>query len=235
MPSYRLHAVPGNFRTCKTLVAARYAGVDVEVVPHDAARIRSLSPTGKGPLLEVLAADPGSGSGCGSCSETTTNNTILFGSTAIARYVARIRSDAGLMGDGSPAQMAAVDGWMEFCDREIELPATVWTYPVCGYLPYREAAYGKAKTDLGAALAVVERHLAAEEGGRAFLVGNRLTLADIALVAALVHPFRLVCDPAFLGPYPNVVRWFAACVAQREFKDVVGDVELCKKESLAKR
>ena len=129
MPSYKLHAVPGNFRAFKTLIAAEYAGVDVAVAEYDAAKVQAASPTGKAPILEITSSD-------GSSSASTT----LFGSNAIARHVSRIRRDAGLMGDGSLEQQAEVDAWLEFCDHEIELPATVWTYPVFGYMPCHDAA-----------------------------------------------------------------------------------------------
>ena len=129
MPSYKLHAVPGNFRAFKTLIAAEYAGVDVAVAEYDAAKVQAASPTGKAPILEITDG-----------SSSTKTTTTLFGSNAIARHVSRIRRDAGLMGDGSLEQQAEVDAWLEFCDHEIELPATVWTYPVFGYMPYHDAA-----------------------------------------------------------------------------------------------
>ena len=125
MPSYKLHAVPGNFRAFRTLIAAEYAGVDVQVAEYDAAKIQAASPTGKAPILEVTSADG--------------STTTLFGSNAIARHVSRIRRDVGLMG-ASLEQTAEVDAWLEFCDHEIELPATVWVYPVCGYMPFNDAA-----------------------------------------------------------------------------------------------
>lgn len=130
MPSYKLHAVPGNYRAFKTLVAAEYAGVDVQVAAYDAAKVQAASPTGKAPVLEITASADASG---------TTTTTTLFGSNAIARHVSRIRRDVGLMG-ASLEQTAEVDAWLEFCDHEIELPATVWVYPVCGYMPFNDAA-----------------------------------------------------------------------------------------------
>mmetsp|Transcript_12228 Transcript_12228/g.34981 ORF Transcript_12228/g.34981 Transcript_12228/m.34981 type:complete len:222 (+) Transcript_12228:19-684(+) len=221
MTSYKLHAVPGNFRAFKTLIAAEYAGVDVAVAEYDAAKIQAASPTGKAPILEVS-----------STTSDGTTTTTLFGSNAIARHVSRLRRDAGLMG-GSLEQMAEVDAWLEFCDHEIELPATVWVYPVCGYMPFHDAAYAKAKKDLGAALAVLEKHLA--DGNKKCLVGKQMTLADISIASALVYPFKLVCDPKYLKQYGNVVRWFTDCVGQEEFKAVIGDVVMCKKEIAAKR
>jgi len=66
------------------------------------------------------------------------------------------------------------------------------------------------------------------------LVGEAVTLADITLISTLVYPFKLVCDKAFLKPYGNVVRWFSTCVNQPQFKAVIGEVPLCKKELTVK-
>jgi len=60
-----------------------------------------------------------------------------------------------------------------------------------------------------------------------------MTLADIVVVSTLLYPFKLVCDAAYLKPYPNVVRWFQHCVQQPEYKQVVGNVSMCQKEMKA--
>ena len=70
---------PGNFRAFKALIAAEYAGVEIAVKDVDAKAAAKLSPTGKVPVLE-------------------TPQGTIFESNAIARYVARLRSDADLYG-----------------------------------------------------------------------------------------------------------------------------------------
>ena len=124
--TYTLHAAPGNFRAFKALIAAEYTSTPVTVADFDAARIKALSPTGKAPILEVSA----------SASGTTTT---IFGSNAIARHLARLRRDSGLMG-ANLEEEAEVDAWVEFASQNVELPATVWVYPVCGYMPFSDAA-----------------------------------------------------------------------------------------------
>jgi elongation factor 1-gamma len=49
--------------------------------------------------------------------------------------------------------------WIDFSAHELELPATVWFYPVIGYMPYNAAAVTKAKADLAKGLASLEKHL----------------------------------------------------------------------------
>lgn len=52
-----------------------------------------------------------------------------------------------------------MDSWIDFCAHELELPATIWFYPVIGYMPYNGAAVTKAKEDLAKALGALEKAL----------------------------------------------------------------------------
>lgn len=97
-------------------------------------------------------------------------------------------------------------------------------------LPYIiHYSYAKAKDDLAKALKVLDDYLLT----RAYFVGNSITLADITIASALLYPFKLVADKAYLKPFGNVMRWFNTCVNQPEFVRVLGKVQLCKKEMLA--
>ena len=98
-------------------------------------------------------------------------------------------------------------------------------------------SYEKAKTDLGTALATLEAHLRKkkkaddnDKNKTCYLVGRRLTLADICVASTLLYPFKLVCDKQYLRPYTTVVEWFQHCVSRPEFRRVVGTVALCEKE-----
>jgi elongation factor 1-gamma len=90
-------------------------------------------------------------------------------------------------------------------------------------------SYSKAKDDLTKALTILNNHL----DKRSNLVGDQITLADIAVASALVYPMKLVCDATYLKPYKNVTRWFSQCVNQPQFKAVLGDVVMCKAELMA--
>ena len=61
-------------------------------------------------------------------------------------------------------------------------------------------------------------------------MGNQITLADITVASTLFYAFKLVCDAAYLKPFPNVVRWFQGCVKQPEFVQVIGTMKMCEKE-----
>jgi len=204
-----LYSFPGNFRAFKALIAAEYNGIEVTTADFDAAAA-ALSPLGKAPVLQ-------------------TPNGVVFESNAIARYLARARRDTELTGV-SFVEEAQVDSWIDFSAHEVELPASIWTYPILGYMPFNLPAYEKSKVDMAAALKKINDHLLT----RTFLVGEKVSLADICLASALVYPMKFVMDKDFLKPFGNVARWFATCVNQPEFKNVVGECPPCKDEMLAK-
>ena len=118
--SYTLYAPAGSFRAFKALIAAEYNGINVTVAEFDASVVKSLSPTGKAPVLQ-------------------TPNGVIFESNAIARFIAKIRRDTGLTGNGLYEE-AAIDSWVDFAANELELPASVWFYPALGYMPFQKAA-----------------------------------------------------------------------------------------------
>jgi elongation factor 1-gamma len=145
MSSLQLLVDEGNFRAFKILIAAEYNSVSIDIpdfkVSKDnkTAEFLAKSPLGRVPVLVTPAGS-------------------IFESNAIARYVARMRRDTELYGV-SFFESALVDSWIDFSAHDIELPATLWFYPVLGYIPYNAVATAKAKTDLAKALTVLEKHL----------------------------------------------------------------------------
>ncbi len=64
---------------------------------------------------------------------------------------------------------------------------------------------------------------------KTFLVGERVTLADIAVCCNLLLLYKQVLDPKTREAYGNVNRWFMTCINQPQFKKVLGEVKLCEK------
>lgn len=81
----------------------------------------------------------------------------------------------------------------------------------------------KSKQAVKNALAALNKHLE----DKSFLVGENITLADIAVTCSLFMIFTQAADAAYRAPYVNVLRWFTTCVNQPEFAKVLGDVVLC--------
>jgi len=133
-PKYTLYTAEASFRAFAVLIAAEYNGVSVATVTGQAAATKgaALSPVGKLPVLQAACSDTNNSS------SSTATNAIIFSSHAAARYVGGLRSDTGLLGCGA-TDRAAVDAWMDWCATDVELPATVWFYPVAGYMPFHAA------------------------------------------------------------------------------------------------
>uniref|UniRef100_A0A8C3P186 Eukaryotic translation elongation factor 1 gamma n=1 Tax=Cyanoderma ruficeps TaxID=181631 RepID=A0A8C3P186_9PASS len=144
----------------------------------------------------------------------------VFESNAIAYYV----STEELRGS-TPEAAAAVLQWVNFADSDVVPPASTWVFPTLGILHYNKQATEVAKEEVRRVLGVLDGHLRT----RTFLVGERVSLADISLVCALLWLYKQVLDPAFRGPFGNVTRWFLTCLNQPQFKAVLGDVQLCQR------
>jgi len=207
-----LYCIPNHYRTYKILVAAKYNGVKVNLPAFDyekdseAEWFLNKNPSGKVPLLD-------------------TENGTVFESNAIARYFARVRADTELYGS-SFYDASQVDQWIDFSCNELELPACIWTYPLLGMMNPNPDAIAKAKEDVENCLKTLNDHLLL----RTFLVGNQVTLADIAVACALQPLYTMVLDKSMQEKYVNTTRWFMTCVNQPEFVEVMGTVVLAEKE-----
>lgn len=205
----------GDFRALKALIAARYNEVEIKQVDLELNKdnlkpeFLAKNPTGKVPMLE-------------------TPHGVLFESNAIARYVARIRRDTELYGR-TFFESSQVDAWLDFVSHDVEVPATLWFFPVLGFSDFHASVHEEAVANLFKALAVLERHLLS----RTYLVGEAVTLADIVAAVTLLYPFKLLFDAPIREAFPSVTRWFFTCVNQPAFAAVVGEVPVCEKQMTA--
>lgn len=195
----------------KVLITAKYSGEKVEQptdfelgVTNKSSEFLSKFPFGKVPAMET-ADGP------------------LFESNAMAYYVATKSNDSQLIGKDR-YESALIQQYINMADNEISPAAATWIYPILGYVQYNEANAAKAKEDISKVMTVLNQILLT----RTYLVGESITLADIAVVCALYHLYTLVLDPECRKPFVNVTRWFLTCVNQPQFIAVLGQTELCK-------
>merc|ERR1711872_125454 len=76
------------------------------------------------------------------------------------------------------------------------------SFPCMGIMQYNKSSTERAKEDIKAALNQLNTHLLT----KTFLVGERISLADIAVCCTMINLFKLVLDPAFRKSYVNVTR-----------------------------
>uniref|UniRef100_V9KWZ0 Eukaryotic translation elongation factor 1 gamma n=1 Tax=Callorhinchus milii TaxID=7868 RepID=V9KWZ0_CALMI len=207
-----LYTYPDNWRAFKALIAAQFSGstVRLQTAPphfHFGQTNRSPAFLHKFPLGKVPAFEGDDGF-------------CVFESNAIAHYV----GDETLRG-ATPELAARVLQWVSFADSEIVPPASTWVFPTLGIMQYNKQATEFAKEEVKKVLTVLDEHLKT----RTYLVGERVTLADITVLCSLLWLYRQVLDVSFRQPYTNVNRWFVTCVNQREFRSVLGEVKLCEK------
>jgi elongation factor 1-gamma len=213
--SLKIYSDKQNPNLQKILVAAKFNGVDIETPEFNAEtesknpEFLKKNPTGKAPLLE-------------------TSEGALFGPNTILRYVAK--QGKNKLSGSSPFEAACVEQWIEFAVSEIDLPAAVWVYPILGIVPNNSTATQKAKSDVRKSLETLNKHLLS----RTFLVGNRITAADIVVAFSLCRLYELVLDAPFRKQFINTNRWFLTIVNQPEVKSIVGEVTLCEKMQVAK-
>merc|ERR1712243_201303 len=203
-----LYTYPDNFRAQKALIAAKYSGAQLTVAKDFVFGESNKKPEflNKFPLGKVPAFEGSDG-------------VLLTESNAIAYYVA----NEELRGGSDAAAKAQVVQWMCMADNEILPASCTWVFPTMGIMQYNKTATERAKEDIKAALKTLNDHLLT----KTFLVGERLTLADIAVACTLLSLYKQVLDPSFRKPFRNVKQGLTKIVDQPKPKAVLGQVDLC--------
>lgn len=205
-----LYTYPDNFRAFKAQIAAKYSGATVKLAPNFTfgKSNKEKEFLAKFPLGKVPAFEDSKG-------------LCLFESNAIAQYLA----DDTLRGGKDELARAQVQQWISFADSEVLPAACSWVFPILGVMKGDPKVAARACEDLKAALKVLDAFLL----HATYLVGERITLADISVACNLLLPYKHAMDPEFRKAFPNVNRWFNTLVNQPNFKAVVGAVSLCDK------
>lgn len=203
-----LHATKTNKNAAKTLIAAEFIGVKVELVAdfemgvsNQTPEFLKMNPIGKVPVLE-------------------TPDGAVFESNAIARYVARLKTDHGLFGC-SPIDYGHVEQWIDFATLEIDANLLTWFKPRIGRAPYLPPAEEATIAALKRALGALNSYLASNT----YLVGHSVTLADIVMTCNLFFGFSRLMTKSFTSEFPHVERYFWTLVNQPNFKKILGDVK----------
>ena len=115
--------------------------------------------------------------------------------------------------------------WVSFADSDIVPPASTWVFPTLGIMHHNKQATENAKEEVKRILGLLDTHLKT----RTFLVGERVTLADITVVCTLLWLYKQVLEPSFRQAFPNTNRWFLTCINQPQFRAILGEVKLCEK------
>ena len=118
--------------------------------------------------------------------------------------------------------------WMSFANSEILPPLAGWFAPLIGRAPYIKSQVAKSRTQTLKAVQVLEDHL----HKRTFLVGERVTLADLFVASIIGRGFQYVLDRKWREGHPNVTRWYETVHNVPYYAAVAGEMMLI--EELAK-
>jgi elongation factor 1-gamma len=186
----KIYSYGGNPRTTSLLAVAKENGLDVELVetsPSEgvSAEYLKLNKLGKVPTFE--GAD----------------GFVLSESVAIAVYLASQNEKTSLLGK-TKQDYATILKWLSFANTEVLGPLGGWFRPILGRDPYNKKNVDDASKAALKAVHVFEEHLLTHT----YLVGERLTLADLFAASILARGFQYFFDAKFRSENPNVTRWY---------------------------
>ena len=166
--------------------------------------IASKTPTTTLPFLETEQ---------GNLSET---NAILF------YFAQKYKKD--LLGKDA-FENAKINQWIEFSTCEINLSQRAIIYPMFGWEDYCKEFFEKENIKIKNHIKLLEKELE----GKQYLVGNRLTLADIVLFRYL-RLFMMFHFPDGMRKklLPNLTKWFENIMKTNEAIKAYGRIVLCK-------
>jgi len=198
----KLYGFPDNARSTVLLAVAKANELDVELVdtrpPNTSVDYQKLNPLNRVPTFH--GAD----------------DFVLTEVIAIAIYFASQNEKTTLLGK-TKKDYASIVRWMSFSNSEL-LPALgSWFRPLIGKDPYNKKNVEDGKAATLKAVNVLESHFLVNT----FLVGERVTLADLLLASQASRGFQYVFDKSFRSEYPNITRWFETLVNQPIWKAVV--------------
>ncbi|KAI8895279.1 glutathione S-transferase [Globomyces pollinis-pini] len=207
----KIYTYPNNYKVYQALIAAKYNHLNVEEVhiqlgvDNKSKEFLAKFPLGKVPAFE------------------SNDGFHLVESNAITHFIADVEGTT-LYGKNKK-EIALVHQFVHVASNEFLYIQAAWLYPVLGYLPADPPSLDRAKAQAKRILLSLNKHLS----NRTFLVGDRITLADISLSMTLLDFYKNVFDSEFTSDVPNVTRWFRTCINQSQFRLVIGDVVICPK------
>ena len=161
------------------------------------------SPTGTFPFLEI-------------------GDQVLSESRAIENYLA-MKYKPELLGENE-LEKAQVRQWSDFGIFEIGFCAKEIVYPIFGWKPYCKESADKANDRLKGFMRTLDAQLKDKE----YVMGAKLTLADVCLFRELKYFFQLVFPKGLRDKvFPNVTKWFQKMAETEEVKKVYGKILLC--------
>ena len=200
----------GNLWVDLSFITANFAKVKLEevfVTPEDlkSKEWKAKSITGKTPMLETPEGN-------------------LVESAAIARYIASIGE--GHLAGANAFETAQINQWVDFSHTTLQPHMYNILRAVFGYgEPADPEVFNNSVKEVKEIAKTVNVHLQ----GKKYLVGERVTVADIAIAVQFIPVFQTTLDGGFRKAMPNVSAWLEGLVKLPEFVSRIGNVKFAQK------
>ncbi|WPH03514.1 Elongation factor 1 gamma [Acrodontium crateriforme] len=199
----KLYSLEGNPRTTAILAVAKANGLNLEFVEESpikgvsAQYKKAVNPLGKIPTFE--GAD----------------GYILSEAIAIAVYLTSQNEKTTLLGK-TKQDYASILKWMSFGNSDLLAALSGWYRPLLGHDAYNKKNVEDSKAATSKMVDVLEAHLK----NNTFLVGERLTLADIFVTGLIHRGFQYFFDKAWRAEHPATARWYETIYNQEIYSSV---------------
>lgn len=151
--------------------------------------------------------------------------TLAEGS-AIAAYLAGSGPLAPQLLGSDLQTKAKIAEWTLFTNTELVVHSTPPLLMMLKFVPFDAARYDFSAAAFARAVSRVE---AAVKDGRQYLVGDKLTLADLEVAAALFYAGGFLMDAEMRQAAPATVEWLKGIIAATpEFAKVFGEYKPCE-------
>jgi elongation factor 1-gamma len=198
----KLYGYKENARSTVLLAVAKENKLDIELVdtrpPTSDTEYLKLNPLGRVPTF------------------VGSNGFILTESMAIAIYFTSQNEKTTLLGK-TKQDYASIVRWMSFANSEVLPTLGSWFRPLIGRDPYNKKMVDDSKAAALKIISVLEQHFLIHT----FLVGERITLADLFLASEIARGFQYVLDKEWRAANPNTTRWFETITAQPIWKAII--------------
>ncbi|KAK1921338.1 hypothetical protein DB88DRAFT_500426 [Papiliotrema laurentii] len=199
----KLTGFAGNARVRRVLASAALAGVELD---YD----KSFSMKSEWKTPEFLEKFP-----LGYLPTLEDGDLLLSESGAIAEYVASLGPNQTIA-PSDPKEAAKVNQWKYFADQEIFIKHSIANGILAGRFAYSKPTFQGIYDLLLQRLDTLDKVLLS----KTFLVGERITLADVFVVSALQNAFTGLVDKAARSKIPNVVRYFETVINHPKLAEI---------------
>ena len=117
---------------------------------------------------------------------------------------------------------ASILKWLSFFNSEVLPKLGGWYRPLLGRDPYNKKSVEESQKAALKAISVVEEHLR----DNTFLVGERITLADLFATGIIARGFEFFFDKEWRAQNPNVSRWYETVYNQPIYSAVASPYSL---------